>query len=96
MARRVSFAKRIRVPPHVLVRLVEGEAVLLNLSSERYYGLDEVGARMWTVLTSASCIQEAYESLLQEYEVEAGQLRQNLEELVEELRQNGLVEVGSG
>lgn len=76
-----------------MVRHVDGEAVLLNLSNERYYGLDKVGAQMWTALTSASSIQEAYESLLEEYEVEPGQLRHNLEELVEKLRENGLVEV---
>ena len=87
---------RICVPAHVMVRQVDGEAVLLNLSNERYYGLDEVGARMWAALTSASSIQEAYESLLQEYEVEPGQLRHHLEELVEKLRDNGLVEVGGG
>jgi len=96
MTSAIPFTMRVSVQTHVMVRRVEGEAVLLNLSNERYYGLDEVGARMWTVLTSCSSIQEAYESLLAEYDVEPGQLRRHLEELVERLRENGLVEVGGG
>jgi hypothetical protein len=33
--------------PEVLVQELEGEAVLLNLASERYFGLDDVGTRIW-------------------------------------------------
>jgi hypothetical protein len=36
----VSFADRVAVPAHVLVRFLENESVLLNLETERYYGLD--------------------------------------------------------
>jgi len=37
------FTARLAVPSHVLVRQVENESVLLNLTSERYFGLDELG-----------------------------------------------------
>lgn len=87
---------RVFVPKHVLVRQIEGESVLLNLQSERYFGLDEVGSRMWASLTTADSIQASYETLLGEYEVDAEQLRRNLEELIEKLIENGLVEVSGG
>lgn len=90
------FSKRVSVPAHVLVRQVEGELVLLNLQNQRYFGLDEVGTRMWTVLTAAESVQTAYETLLAEYDVEADLLRQNLQELIEHLRANGLLEVVGG
>ncbi len=84
------------MPPHVLMRQIEGECVLLNIDNERYFGLNEVGTRMWTTLTSAQSIQAAYEALLHEYQVDAEQLQQDLQSLVEELAKNGLIEVGSG
>jgi len=90
------FSARLAVPAHVLVRQVENESVLLNLTSERYFGLDEVGTRMWTALTTSPSIQAAYDTLIAEYDVEDERLRQNIEELVEKLVANGLLEVRSG
>jgi hypothetical protein len=89
----IPFTSRVLAPAHVLIRRVEGEAVLLNLNSERYFGLDPVGARMWELLTTSHSIQAAYENLLKEYDVGSGQLRENLETLLRNLLDNGLIEV---
>jgi len=86
---------RVTVPAHVMVREVQGESVLLNLNSERYFGLDEVGTRMWAALVASASVQAAYEALLCEYDVDAEQLRQNLQELIAKLVENGLLEVRS-
>lgn len=91
----VPFTMRVTVPAHVMVREIQGESVLLNLNSERYFGLDEVGTRMWATLTTSASVQAAYEVLLGEYDVEAEQLRQNLQELIVKLVENGLLEVRS-
>lgn len=88
-----SFADRVAVPPHVLVRFLEGESVLLNIETERYFGLDDTGTRMWQLLTSLPSIDAAYRQLLAEYEVEPGLLRLNLEDLVRRLADNGLIHV---
>jgi hypothetical protein len=42
----VSLADRVTVPAHVLVRVLDKESVLLNIETERYFGLDETGTRM--------------------------------------------------
>jgi hypothetical protein len=75
----------------VLVQELEGEAVLLNLANELYYGLDEVGYRMYTLITSADSLQSAYKTLLQEYDVAPEQLEQDFDRLVEELIASGLI-----
>ncbi len=92
----ILFTMRVSVPEHVLLRQIEGESVLLNINNERYFGLDEVGTRMWATLTSADSIQAAYEALLGEYEVDPEQLRQDLQILIEKLVENGLIEVDGG
>ena len=91
----ISFAERLILPEDVLISSVEGESVLLNLNSERYFGLDEVGTRMISVLTSSNSIETAYESLLEEYEVENETLRRDLADLVDRLIDQGLLEVAS-
>jgi hypothetical protein len=89
----VSFTNRASVPQHVLVRFLDREAVLLNLETERYFGLDETGTRMWQVVTAAPRIHAAYEELLTEFDVEPEELRANFAELLNRLMDNGLLEV---
>lgn len=86
-----SFAMRVAVAPDVMFRAVGEEAVLLQLKSETYLGLDPVGARMWTLLTESESIESAYEALLGEYEVDGQQLRRDLEDFVGKLVDNELV-----
>jgi|KBSSwiStaDraftv2_1062776.scaffolds.fasta_scaffold21565_3 hypothetical protein len=84
---------RIRVPPDVLVSDVGGESVFLNLKTESYFGLDDVGTRMWKLLTEGGTVESAYQALLTEYDIDEAQLSNDLDELVQKLVDNGLVEV---
>lgn len=76
-----------------MVREVAGESVILNLDSGRYFGLTPTGTRMLAVLSTSASIQAAYEVLLAEYDVDAAQLRQDLDDLIQKLLEHGLVEV---
>jgi len=77
--------------PDVLLQDLHGEAVLLNLRNGQYYGLDENSYHMYKTLTSSSSVQAAYEALSQEYEIEPGQLRSDLDQFLEHLLANGLL-----
>jgi coenzyme PQQ synthesis protein D (PqqD) len=89
----LSFAGRAAAPAHVLVRFLDRESVLLNLETERYFGLDETGTRMWQLATDSPSIDVAYEKLLVEFDVEPELLRSNLSELLNRLVENGLLQV---
>src|SRR5579859_152213 len=89
----VSLGDRVVVPTHVLIRFLDNESVLLNIETERYFGLDETGTRMWQLVTAAPKIEVAYQQLLDEYDVEAELLRANLTELLTRLVENGLLQV---
>ena len=91
----VSFAQSVSVPTGVLFRELDGEAVLLNLDSEAYLGLDEVGTRMWAVLTTSDSVQAAYETLLAEYDVAPDVLHRDIAKLVRELAAHGLLELSN-
>jgi hypothetical protein len=91
----VAFTNRVVAPPHVLVRHLDGEAVLLNLETERYFGLDATGSRMWELVTTSPNIDEAYSKLAHEFDVQPELLRQHLVDLVKQLVDNGLLTVSS-
>jgi len=87
----VTLVDRVVVPQHVLVRFMDRESVLLNLETERYFGLDETGTRMWQVATSAPSIEAALRQLMEEYDAEPEVLQSNLTELLGRLMENGLL-----
>lgn len=75
----------------VLISNLQEEAVILNLDSERYYGLDDVGTRFLSVLNTSESIEAAYEVLRDEYDVDPQSLRQDLLDLTENLLQQGIL-----
>jgi hypothetical protein len=91
----ISLSDRVRIPDDVLISRLQEESVILNLDSERYYGLDDVGTRILSVLTNSDSIAAAYESLLAEYDVDSVVLREDLLALVENLLQQGIVQVSA-
>lgn len=82
---------KVVVPESVLMRELSGEAVLLNLDNNFYYGLDDVGYRMWSVLTAADTIGAAYEQLLSEYDVEPNVLSESMDALIKQCLEHGLL-----
>jgi len=89
----IPFDARVRLPDDVLVSQLDGESVLLKLKSECYFGLDDIGTRIWELLLSSDSIERAYEGVLAEYDVDPNQFRSDLSELLDSLVQQGLLEV---
>lgn len=87
----ISFTERVTVPDDVLISNLQDESVILNLDSERYYGLDNVGTRFLSVLTTSESIESAYERLRDEYDVDPQILRTDLLALIENLVDQGLL-----
>lgn len=77
----------------VLFQDVDGEAVLLHLGTGYYYGLDEVGSRMWALLNSHGSVEQAYAALLAEYDVTEEELERDLLGLVDSLSSHGLLSI---
>ena len=82
---------RLKAAPQVVFQEVEGELVLLDLDAERYYVLDDVGARCWNLLAEHGDMEQVVSSMLSEYDVDEATLRSDLGELLARLRSAGLV-----
>lgn len=87
----VSFAERAVVPSNVLIRFLEQEAVLLNVETEKYFGLDAVGARMWQLATNSPTVELALAQLVEEYDAPPERLRADFSGLLANLQENGLI-----
>ena len=87
----LSLTESVTVPDDVLVRVVDGEAVILNLDNESYYGLDDVSTDFWAAITETNNLAEAAERLEAEFEVDAETLRTDFAAFVTDLVENGLL-----
>jgi len=72
-----------------------GEAVILNLKSGIYYGLDAVGARVWSLLQESRTVAEIRDLLLDEYEVAPDRCEKDLLGLLNQLAENDLITISN-
>jgi hypothetical protein len=70
---------------------VSGEAVILNLNSGIYYGLDALGARVWELIQEPMTVGKIQAILLNEYEVQPERCERDLLALLRKLTDAGLV-----
>ncbi len=91
----ISPTDRVSIPDEVMVRPLGDEAVLLNLTTETYFGLNASGTRMWHALTTSNTVQEACDALATEFDVERAELEADLSAFVDELIAHGLLRASS-
>ncbi len=72
---------------------LSGEAVILNLATGTYYGLDSISARIWELLQKPVKVNDISNVLLNEYEVEPARCARDITLFLEKLLANELVEI---
>ena len=79
------------IPDSVVFRELDGEAVLLDLQSGQYFGLNAVGTRIWQLLAELRRPQPVLEAMLEEFDVPAAELEADLLQLLGQLAEHGLI-----
>ncbi len=82
----------IRIGESVLFQELEDEVVLLNMENQEYYGLNDVGARMWKSLMDTGNVAASADRLSGLYEADETVIRADLESLVRDLTAAGLLQ----
>ena len=82
---------RLATSEDVLMRALEGEAVLLDLASGTYFGLNDVGVRVWELVEAGTTVGALRRTLLEEFEVDEATLTADLTSLLADLEMRGLV-----
>ena len=85
-----------RVNDRALCRQIGDEAVILDLDSGVYYGLNATGARVWELLELNTPVSDIYDLMLGEFEVTPDSLNGDVQELLRDLVAKGLVLQTSG
>ena len=80
-----ALPPKITFSPDVIFQAIDDEAVLLDMASEEYFALNELGRRMWQLLSENSSTDNAIQQLLMEYDVDETALRQDMADWIGEL-----------
>lgn len=88
----VTEQSTVVVTPGLTAADLGGEAVVLDPQSGRYYGLNELGARIFELARRPRSVERIVQALLQEYDVEVDQLKVDLLAFLREMEERNLIE----
>jgi len=92
----INLNSKIKFPSEVIVQqIADGELILLNTSTESYFGLDETGTIFFNSLINSQNINDALENIYNTYEVEKDTLAGDLQNFISNLKKNNLIEIES-
>jgi hypothetical protein len=80
----------------VAAKVVDGEAILINLSNGLYFSMDKVGAYVWSMIAAGSTVELIARSVSDRYGVPTERTRPDVRSLVAELLRENLIEAGNG
>lgn len=92
----VSLDSVVAASPDQVSCDLGGEAVILNMKSGIYYGLNEVGAVVWSLVAEPKPVSKILEALLDRFEVDRERCLSDLLVLLGELGARCLIQVKDG
>jgi len=75
----------------VAAKVLDGEAIIINLSNGMYYSMDKVGGLLWEMIEGGHSLQEIIGAIVSRYDVSDKQAQADVERLAGELKQENLV-----
>ena len=76
---------------NVAAKVIDGEAVILDVTRGTYYSMDGAGAVVWTAIEQGHSLREIVAILEQRYEGSTPEFERQVEDLADRLREEGLV-----
>lgn len=72
---------------------IDGETVMLSIENGKYYGLNSVGSRIWTLLEIPRTADELCNLLMDEFEVKSKECEQDVLQYLNTLANDNLVKI---
>jgi hypothetical protein len=89
----LSTGTRVKMSEDVLFQELQGDAVLLDLKTGVYFGLDQVGTRIWHLMEDHALLSDVVAGLMREYDVPEQRCIEDVIALVSRLQEQGLLAI---
>jgi hypothetical protein len=91
----IKLDTTVSVAKNQVAAEVGGELVILNVDSGEYFGINQVGARIWALLETPVQVRAVRDQLLREYaDVDSDRCTEDLLALLADMHGEGLITVG--
>jgi len=87
--------QRLSACEEVAAKVIDGEAIIINLANGIYYSLDKAGGMIWEMLEAGHCLAEAVEGITSRYDVPREQAQADVDRLATELVQENLLRIAA-
>lgn len=91
--RPIVLETRVKYSDGQMAADLGGELAILNLKTGIYFGLDEVGARIWSLVNEKRTVREIRDVIMDEYAVDGPRCESDLVRLLTELARHELIEI---
>jgi hypothetical protein len=75
-----------------MARRVDGDVVILDITSGQFFGINDVGALVWDLLEHDTTRDDLVDAVTAQFDVDAAQARDDIDTLIAQLSDAGLVE----
>lgn len=75
----------------VTSKIIDGEAIIINLASGMYYSLDKTGALVWMLIGGGYSLGESVDVLSARFSVPVERVREDMDRLVDDMVKQNLV-----
>ena len=87
----MNLNQTFSISDEVICQVLDDESVLLDLASENYLGLDEVGTRIWQLIDDGETMRSVVATMLDEYDTSEETLVGDLDKFLNDLQTQGLI-----
>lgn len=77
----------------VAAKVLDGEAIMINLTSGAYYSMDEVGGLIWEMIDARHSLGEIVAAVIARYDVSSEPVQRDVQRLAAQLVDENLVMV---
>jgi hypothetical protein len=92
----ITLHDAVRTSSEVTMADLDGEAVLLDARGGRYFGLNEVGTRIWMLAQESRRVSDLVATLQNEYEIDPDALQTDILAFLDDMARRRLVHVTQG
>ena len=82
---------RLQPDPDTVIQKLDDELILVHLRTNKVYALNETGARLWALIEDGCDRDSLRDELLGEFDVDEAQLALEIEAILGELLEAGLI-----
>ena len=70
-----------------------GEAIVLNMKSGVYFGMEQVASLIWNLVEKPRSVGEIRDAIMKEYDVDSNTCEKDLKSFLDHLQAAGLIEI---